>query len=314
MVFAKATAAGIALAAVFALVGCGGSSESDATPTPSVTAPPTASPTSTPEPLTPTATEAGLTFEYEIQPGDSVAAIADRYGTTVEAIVAANGLADPAAIVAGQTLIIPGADSTPIPTPSPTPEPENAAGTGFSMPIAGGCLATDPNLVPNAPREYRFGTHEGMDFYSHDNCVPVPGGAEVLAVKNGTVTRADHGFVEMTAAELAEILTRVASQGFTDDDALDTFRGRQVWVDHGGGVVTRYAHLGAIPGGIQVGSIVSQGEVVGLVGDSGTPEAVTDPGIENHLHLEIRIGDSYLGTGLPEDQVRFLYEQVFSSS
>ena len=265
--------------------------------------------------MTPTPTEpASSTFEYEVQPGDSVTALADRFGTTLEAIVAANGLADAAAIVAGEMLTIPDASSTPIPTPSPTPTPENPVGTDFARPIAGGCLATDPNLLPNAPREYRFGTHEGMDFYSHDNCVLIPEGAEALAVKGGTVIRADHDFVEMTAAELNERLTLVETQGYTDDESLDTFRGRQVWVDHGGGIITRYAHLGGIPEVIQKGVNVSQGEVVGFVGDSGTPEAVTDPGIENHLHIEIRVGDSYLGAGLPEDQVRFLYEQVFSGS
>ncbi len=78
--------------------------------------------------------------------------------------------------------------------------------------------------------------------------------------------------------------------------------------------MTRYAHLGGIPQNIREGVSVSTGEVVAFVGDSGTPEAVTDPGIENHLHIEIRVGDSYLGAGLPEDQVRFLYEQVFSGS
>ncbi|MFQ5473749.1 MAG: M23 family metallopeptidase, partial [Dehalococcoidia bacterium] len=184
--------------------------------------------------------------------------------------------------------------------------------TDFAMPIAGGCLATSSNLLPNAPREYRFGIHEGMDFYSYDNCVDVPGGAEVLAVKDGTVIRADHGFVEKTAAELDELLTRVATQGYTDDESLDEFRGRQVWVDHGGGIVTRYAHLGGIPENIREGVTVSQGDVIAFVGDSGTPEAVTAPGIENHLHLEIRVGDSYLGAGLPEDQVRFLWEAAFS--
>ena len=228
--------------------------------------------------------------------------------------MAANGLTDPAAITAGDSLTIPDASSTPPPTPSPTPTPENPVGTDLLVPIAGACLASDSNLLPDAPRVYRFGVHEGMDFYSHDNCVAVPEGADVLAVKAGTVIRADHGFVEMTAAELDELLTRVETQGYTDADALDRFRGRQVWVDHGGGIVTRYSHLGGIPENIEEGNAVSAGELIGFVGDSGTPEAVTAPGIENHLHLEIRVGDSYLGEGLPEDQIRYLYEQVFSGS
>ncbi|HLB26368.1 MAG TPA: polysaccharide deacetylase family protein [Dehalococcoidia bacterium] len=54
---------------------------------------------------------------YVVQAGDTLTAIADRFGTTVEAIVEANGLADPDEIVVGQILFIP----TTGPLPSPTP-------------------------------------------------------------------------------------------------------------------------------------------------------------------------------------------------
>jgi murein DD-endopeptidase MepM/ murein hydrolase activator NlpD len=124
--------------------------------------------------------------------------------------------------------------------------------------------------MPNAPREYRSGIHEGVDFYTGYNCVEVPEGTEVLAAKAGTVTRADHDFVPMTSEELNTILARTQAQGYTDDEALDKFRGRQVWIDHGDGIVTRYAHLAGIPDGITEGGHVQTGDVVGFVGDSGT--------------------------------------------
>ena len=44
---------------------------------------------------------------YTVQLGDTVSAIARRYGTTVEAIAAANGLQNPSTIAAGQVLKIP---------------------------------------------------------------------------------------------------------------------------------------------------------------------------------------------------------------
>lgn len=48
------------------------------------------------------------TYEnYTVAKGDTVAAIAKRYGTTVAAIAAASGLVDPNKIKAGQTLLIP---------------------------------------------------------------------------------------------------------------------------------------------------------------------------------------------------------------
>jgi murein DD-endopeptidase MepM/ murein hydrolase activator NlpD len=317
-VLAGAAAAGTLLAAVLLLAGCGGSGEADGTPSPS----PTSARTSTPAPTTaapgsptPVAspTPTGLTFEYEVQAGDTLFDIAQRFGTTVDAIVAANGLADPADIAIGQILIIPGASSTPAPTPSPTPPPANPAGTGFRFPIEGACLPASENLWPNAPRAYRLGIHEGMDFYDYDNCATIVDGTPAVAVKAGTVIRADHDYVGLTLAELNELLTRSEQQGFTDAQALDRFRGRQVWIDQGGGIVTRYAHLSGIPDNIQKGTKVSAGDVVAYVGDSGTPESVTAPGVEIHLHFEIRVGDSFLGAGLPADQVRYLYNEVFSS-
>ena len=94
-------------------------------------------------------------------------------------------------------------------------------------------------------------------------------------------------------------------------EVIDLFRGRQVWIDHGGGIVTRYAHLDGIPPDIVVGRRVAQGEVVGFVGDSGTPESISSPDTEIHLHWELRVGDDFLGDGLPPEDVRAIYEGLF---
>ena len=299
-----------ALLATLALVAaCGGSEASHEVPSPVPTLRPLA-PSATPA-VEPSATPGS--FRYTVEPGDTVSDIAQRFGTTVEEIVAANGLADPAEIAAGQVLIITNATRLPPPTPSPTPAPENPVGAGFQMPIAGACLPGDDYLMPGAPREYRYGIHEGVDFYTGRACTDVPANTPVLAAKAGRVVRADHNFVEMSPEELDAILARSQMQGYTDAKGLDRLRGRQVWIDHGNGVVTRYAHLAGIPEWVREGATVQAGDEVGYVGDSGTPEAVTNPGVEIHLHFEIRVGDSYLGAALPPDQVRYLYEQAFSS-
>ncbi|HEX2183338.1 MAG TPA: LysM peptidoglycan-binding domain-containing protein [Rubrobacteraceae bacterium] len=44
---------------------------------------------------------------YVVQPGDTLSEIAERFGSTVDAIVEANGLADPDIIFAGQILCVP---------------------------------------------------------------------------------------------------------------------------------------------------------------------------------------------------------------
>jgi murein DD-endopeptidase MepM/ murein hydrolase activator NlpD len=166
--------------------------------------------------------------------------------------------------------------------------------------------------MPNAPRNYRNGIHEGVDFYDSDNCTGITRGTPVLAAKAGTVIRADLNYTDITAADVAKYQANP-----NNEEALDNFRGRQVWVDHGidaSGVriVTRYCHLSAIAAGITVGTQVAKGQVIAAVGESGTPESVIRPGSEYHLHLEIRTGDSFLGKGLPASQVRALYAAAFS--
>jgi murein DD-endopeptidase MepM/ murein hydrolase activator NlpD len=182
----------------------------------------------------------------------------------------------------------------------------------FSYPIAGGCLPKGDQLMPNAPRVYRNGIHEGVDLYDEDNCTRISRGSEVLAARQGRVVRADLAYVDITAAEVAKY-----SQNPNTEEALDKYRGRQVWIEHGvdstgNKIVTRYAHLSGIAPGIAVGAQVSRGQLIAFVGESGTPESVSNPGSEYHLHFELRVGDSYLGKALPPAQVRSLYLALFS--
>lgn len=54
--------------------------------------------------LIPTPTPAGL---YVVQPGDTLGSLAEEFGTTVEELLAANGMTDPDSLQSGQTLLIP---------------------------------------------------------------------------------------------------------------------------------------------------------------------------------------------------------------
>ncbi len=205
-----------------------------------------------------------------------------------------------------------GSGATPVtqlPTTPPVSTP-NAAVSGFVFPIEGGCLPEDDNLMPGAPREYRNGTHEGVDVYDADNCAFVGLDTEVVAAKSGAVVRADWTYEDLTEVSLAE-LEEFVQQGAITPELEDAFRGRQVWVEHADGTVTRYAHLAGIIESVDVGTTVSVGEPIAFVGESGTPESVNDPGTQVHLHFEIRIGDNYLGAGLDAASVRSLYEAAF---
>jgi len=183
---------------------------------------------------------------------------------------------------------------------------------GFTFPIEGACLPSRDEVMPNAPRPYRSGTSEGVDFYHGDVCTEVRRGIPVRAMFAGVVIRADHDYDEVTEAQANVYTARAEAQGFTDEEALDAFRGRQLWIDHGNGVVTRYASLHSLEPSIAVGVAVRAGDAIGGVGESGSPEATTAPGTQIHLHIELRVDDRFLGQQLPPDEVRRLYQRLFT--
>jgi LysM repeat protein len=91
------------LLALLVLAGCGGDEPVQAPPPP---APAPTTPTPEPEPE-PEPTPEPTQQTYEVQQGDTLWQIAQRFGVTVEAIVEANGLEDPDRIAPGQQLVIP---------------------------------------------------------------------------------------------------------------------------------------------------------------------------------------------------------------
>ena len=206
-------------------------------------------------------------------------------------------------------------------TPTAVPKPTEPATSldieelrGFLWPIKGVCLPSNSQVMPNAPRAYRRGIHEGVDFYNGDVCVEIKAGTPVFAAFAGVIIRADKDYESPTREDFARAAALISSKGEGDSETLDFYRGRQVWISHGAGVVTRYAHLGGITESLAVGMSIKGGQTIGYVGESGTPESVVNPGTENHLHFELRIKDGFLGKGLEPDMVRAAYELLFSSA
>jgi LysM repeat protein len=67
---------------------------------------------------------AGGTTYYTVRRGDTLSAIARRFGVSVAAITRANRIRDPSRIIVGTRLVIPGAKSVATPRPNkPTPPP-----------------------------------------------------------------------------------------------------------------------------------------------------------------------------------------------
>src|SRR5215207_4024405 len=92
--------------------------------------------------LVPTPTPAGL---YVVQQGDTLGGLAEDFGTTVDDLMAANGLTDANAIQAGQTLLIPSLISGTLALGTPAP----LAGT--LIPTTTATLTATTTLPTTAP-------------------------------------------------------------------------------------------------------------------------------------------------------------------
>jgi murein DD-endopeptidase MepM/ murein hydrolase activator NlpD len=153
-----------------------------------------------------------------------------------------------------------------------------------------------------------------MDFYSGTAGVAVTRSTPVRAVADGVVIRAATDYRPLTAAQADAWAAEVQRLGYTPDEVLDGYRGRQVWIDHGNGLVSRYAHLGSIEPGIVEGAAVKRGQIIAHVGNSGTPASVYSQTEEVHLHLELWLGGSgqghYVGQFLRPIEAREWLERI----
>lgn len=182
----------------------------------------------------------------------------------------------------------------------------------LTLPFPGGRLPNRPRSYPGARRLYRFGIHEGVDFYEGD-APSLAYGSPVGAIAEGTVIRIDHDFREMTPAEYVPIMNEIYRLHSTPDAYLDKLRGQQVWIEHAPGIVSRYAHLSSVAPDLQVGDEVVPGQRLGGVGVSGTSSGVYQSQSGFHLHWEIWIGERYLGHGLTLHETMRLWRVIFGA-
>ncbi len=91
-------------------------------------------------------------------------------------------------------------------------------------------------------------------------------------------------------AELGKPIMAAAGGVVTSTEPNPSY-GNQVEVDHGNGLVTRYAHASKVL--VRAGDVVKRGQAIAQVGNSGRS---TGP----HLHFEVLVD------GVPQDPARFL--------
>lgn len=147
------------------------------------------------------------------------------------------------------------AAATHAPTPEPTSAPSDAAtptpvvtSTVFTWPVKGeivGPFSMDTLVYDATMDDWR--THNGVDIAAEQ-------GTQVLAVAGGTVT----------------------------DIRQDDLMGTTLVIDHGNGMISTLSNLAAVPT-VEIGDIVSTGDVIGSVGAT----AIGESALPSHLHLEL---------------------------
>jgi LysM repeat protein len=101
-------------------------------------------------------TPPGGSCTHVVQLGDTLSGIAWQYGTTVQALMSANGISNPDYIYVGQVLMIPGCGQPPVPPPPPPPGPP-APGPHPPAPPCGQSYVVQPGDTLSGIA-FRYGT------------------------------------------------------------------------------------------------------------------------------------------------------------
>ena len=170
--------------------------------------------------------------------------------------------------------------------------------------------------LPNAPRDYRSGTHRGIDFFAN-------WGTLVRAVADGTVIRADHNYQEIPADYRMQLLSASARVGHTPSDIFNSvLLGKAVFLDHGFELIpdfraiSIYAHLSSIDTSITTGAFLKAGQNIGKSGNTGTRESTLGTKKESHLHWEMILQkgnkEIYLGKDVPNPDLYDMLDDIFN--
>ena len=170
--------------------------------------------------------------------------------------------------------------------------------------------------LPNAPRNYRNGTHRGLDFFAN-------WGTPVRSVADGIVVRSDLHYEEVPADFRENLLKATTKVGHTPSDIFNSvLLGKSVFLDHGFDLIpgfrtiSIYAHLSHIEKEIIPGAVVKKGELLGKSGNTGMRESTIGSKAGSHLHWEMILqkGDQeiYLGKGMSNPELYDMLVRIFN--
>lgn len=169
----------------------------------------------------------------------------------------------------------------------------------------------NPNLVVGAPRVYRSGIHNGLDFNcgTTDHAIKAAGEGQVIFVVND--------YVDAPTADRDAVLFQAGAAFDTPFWTLAMLYGNFVVVDHAldnrERAVTIYAHLSQVDPNMTAGVFVDNTTTIGFVGNSGTSaasEGITNNDGSVHLHWELHVNDRPIGYLEDPADTEPLYEQI----
>jgi murein DD-endopeptidase MepM/ murein hydrolase activator NlpD len=212
--------------------------------------------------------------------GETLGALAVRYGVTVRALVAANRLTSERAVLRlGQRLIIPAlpASSSIAARRPASVAPRTAASPGAAAPRASAAARSPvPSRTPAPPRGPRGLELAVPDFVEASPLFTWPVEGPVTSLF-GRRRNAWHRGIDIKAVQGAVVFA--AAGGLVVTSGTEPRYGRVVKVEHDDGYVTVYAHNEENL--VQAGMRVAPGDPIATIGRSGRATA-------HHLHFEIR--------------------------
>lgn len=201
-------------------------------------------------------TTAGATNPYVVQTGDSLYLIAKRYQVSIDTLMKNNNLSSDT-LLAGQVLYLTDQAKKAEPRPTNVAGDQRLLRDHFVFPFAAhsgyepfvSSYGSDREWTESGNGSVR--SHEGVD-------IMAPSGTPVYAVSSGTINRI----------------------------GWNTYGGWRINItDAGGAYKMYYAHLLAYAPGLQVGSHVKAGQLIGFVGATGYGKPGTTGVFSPHLHF-----------------------------
>lgn len=227
---------------------------------------------------------------YTVRAGDTLSHIADMYGVTANTILWANDLPKATSIHEGQTLIIlPIAGVRHVVKSGDTVNSiakkyegdaeeilsynqlnSNSDLTiGMTVVVPGGSMHSAPVVATTKPTKTSGTASAGTAGFTH----PAPGAVRTQGI---------HGYNGVDLAGSSGSSIRAAAKGeviVSKSSGWNGGYGQYIVIKHANGTQTLYAHLSQ--NNVGVGAVVGQGEVIGLMGNSGRSTGT-------HLHFEVR--------------------------